>query len=93
MAIYILSSTFILHRYHLQALRHFYMLATEPRVLITRECDTGQSCSVPVDIILKVCFIVNTMGDLSRIGHLVACPMVYTIECIVKIVYTLFGNR
>ncbi len=33
------------------------MLATEPRVLITRECDTGQSCSVPVDVILEVCLM------------------------------------
>ena len=41
-------------RYHLQALRHFYVLATEPRVLVTRECDTGQSCSVPVEIHVQV---------------------------------------
>lgn len=36
------------YRYHLQALRHLYVLAAEPRVLVTREWDTSQSCSVPV---------------------------------------------
>jgi len=35
-------------RYHLQALRHMYVLATEPRVLVTIDSETGKACSVPV---------------------------------------------
>ena len=29
-------------------------MATEPRVLVTREWDTGQSCSVPVQLQMEV---------------------------------------
>ena len=35
-------------RYHLQALRHLYVLAAEPRVLVTRDVETGQATSVEV---------------------------------------------
>ena len=35
-------------RYHLQALRHFYVLAAEPRVLVTRDVETGRASSVRV---------------------------------------------
>ena len=35
-------------RYHLQALRHLYVLATEPRILVTRDVETGQARSVEV---------------------------------------------
>ena len=38
------------HRYHLQALRHLYVLAAEPRILVTRDVRTGQACSVDVII-------------------------------------------
>lgn len=37
-------------RYHLQALRHLYVLAAEPRVLVTIDSDTGKACSVPVRV-------------------------------------------
>lgn len=37
-------------RYHLQALRHLYVLAAEPRVLVTRDVRTSQACSVDVSI-------------------------------------------
>ena len=35
-------------RYHLQALRHLYVLAAEHRVLVTVDNDSGKTCSVPV---------------------------------------------
>lgn len=37
-------------RYHLQALRHLYVLAAECRVLVTVDNDSGKACSVPVCI-------------------------------------------
>jgi len=35
-------------RYHLQALRHLYVLAAESRVLVTVDNDAGKACSVPI---------------------------------------------
>ena len=32
------------NRYHLQAFRHLYVLAVEPRVILTRDIDTGKLC-------------------------------------------------
>lgn len=37
-------------RYHLQALRHLYVLAVEPKVLVTRDVETGQARSVKVHV-------------------------------------------
>ena len=37
-------------RYHLQALRHLYVLAAERRVLVTVDSDSGRTCSVPVRV-------------------------------------------
>ena len=42
-------------RCHLQALRHLYVLAVEPRLIIPRDVDTRAACYVPVEITLKVC--------------------------------------
>lgn len=39
-------------RYHLQAFRHLYALAVEPRVLEAVDVDTRQSCYVPLEIAL-----------------------------------------
>lgn len=36
------------NRYHLQALRHFYVLAIETRLLQARDVETGRFVSVPV---------------------------------------------
>ena len=36
------------NRYHLQAFRHLYVLASEPRILVTQDIDTGQACCVDV---------------------------------------------
>jgi hypothetical protein len=41
------------NKYHLQALRHFFVLATEQHVLLTRDSLTGLACSVPINIYTK----------------------------------------
>ncbi|RDW55077.1 hypothetical protein B0I75DRAFT_171853 [Yarrowia lipolytica] len=41
------------NRSHLQALRHFWVLAAEPRCLIVRNINNGQSCSESVTVTLK----------------------------------------
>lgn len=38
------------NRYHLQALRHFYILATERRLLVTYDVDTDERIHVPVKV-------------------------------------------
>ncbi|TAQ89839.1 hypothetical protein B7494_g1825 [Chlorociboria aeruginascens] len=38
---------------HLQAFRHFWVLAAEPRCLVTRNIDTNQPVSVPIFIALR----------------------------------------
>lgn len=41
------------NRAHLQAFRHFWVLAADPRCLVTKDIATGQPISVPVVITLK----------------------------------------
>ncbi|KAK3489871.1 hypothetical protein B0T13DRAFT_80357 [Neurospora crassa] len=41
------------NRAHLQAFRHFWVLATDPRCLVARDGATGQSLNVPVLIFLR----------------------------------------
>ncbi|XP_048585959.1 anaphase-promoting complex subunit 1 isoform X2 [Nematostella vectensis] len=41
------------NRYHLQAFRHLYVLAAEPRVLVTREVENNTACYVPIQVTLK----------------------------------------
>ena len=43
-----------LGRYHLQAFRHLYVLAAEPRVLVPREVDSNKACHVPLEVTVKV---------------------------------------
>ncbi|XP_033359600.1 anaphase-promoting complex subunit 1 isoform X2 [Bombus vosnesenskii] len=38
------------NRYHLQALRHLYVLAAEPRVILPRDIDSGQYCYATVHL-------------------------------------------
>ncbi|XP_056022198.1 anaphase-promoting complex subunit 1-like [Ostrea edulis] len=38
------------NRYHLQAFRHLYVLATEARVVLPRDVDSGEPCYVPIEI-------------------------------------------
>lgn len=40
-------------RAHLQAFRHFWVLAAEPRCLVVRDVDTGRAISMPLTIHLK----------------------------------------
>ncbi|KAI1304580.1 Anaphase-promoting complex subunit 1 [Mortierella claussenii] len=41
------------NRSHLQAFRHLWVLAVEPRCLVTRDATTGACCPVPVRVHLK----------------------------------------
>ncbi|XP_052275462.1 anaphase-promoting complex subunit 1-like isoform X2 [Dreissena polymorpha] len=41
------------NRYHLQAFRHLYVLASELRTMLPRDVDTGHPCYVPVEIKFK----------------------------------------
>ena len=43
------------NRYHLQAFRHLYVLACEPRLLIPRDVDSRDFCYVPLRIKYKGC--------------------------------------
>ncbi|XP_029167221.1 anaphase-promoting complex subunit 1 isoform X2 [Nylanderia fulva] len=38
------------NRYHLQALRHLYVLAAEPRIILPRDIDTGQYCYATIHL-------------------------------------------
>ncbi|XP_025163872.1 anaphase-promoting complex subunit 1 isoform X2 [Harpegnathos saltator] len=38
------------NRYHLQALRHLYVLAAEPRVILPKDIDTGQYCYATIHL-------------------------------------------
>ncbi|KAH7094879.1 negative regulator of mitosis [Paraphoma chrysanthemicola] len=40
-------------RAHLQAFRHFWVLAAEPRCLVVRDVDTGRAISMPITVHLK----------------------------------------
>merc|ERR1712013_437343 len=41
------------NRFHLQALRHLYVLACEPRLFVTRDVDTKNICYSPLQVTLK----------------------------------------
>ncbi|XP_029162825.1 anaphase-promoting complex subunit 1-like isoform X3 [Nylanderia fulva] len=38
------------NKQHLQAFRHFYVLAVEPRVILPRDIDTGEYCWIPIHL-------------------------------------------
>merc|ERR1712198_496165 len=48
------------NRYHLQALRHLYVLAVEPRALVLRSSDTGAIATCNVE--LQYCDTINYRG-------------------------------
>ena len=62
-------------RYHLQALRHLYVLAAEHRVLVTVDNDSSKTCSVPVCVktsngeltAMSPC-IVPSWGDITEVA-------------------------
>ncbi|XP_070577566.1 anaphase-promoting complex subunit 1-like [Ptychodera flava] len=41
------------NRYHLQALRHLYVLAAEPRLILPRDVDTNKLCYARLEVIFK----------------------------------------
>lgn len=41
------------NKFHLQALRHLYVLASESRLLLSKDVDTNEFCYVPLEITLK----------------------------------------
>jgi hypothetical protein len=41
------------NRYHLQPLRHLHVLAAAPRVIVTRDIDTGETCYCPISLQLS----------------------------------------
>lgn len=49
-----------LHRYHLQALRHLYVLAAEPRLLDPVDVDTDTPCYALLEVTYKVCKFCDT---------------------------------
>ncbi|EMD96952.1 hypothetical protein COCC4DRAFT_142110 [Bipolaris maydis ATCC 48331] len=52
---------------HLQAFRHFWVLAAEPRCLVVRDVDTGRAISMPINIHFK-----SRLPDGSKTKNLVA---------------------
>lgn len=48
-----LPNTSLDNRYHLQALRHLYVLAARPGVLVTRHMDTEEPCCVPLQVSMQ----------------------------------------
>lgn len=45
---------FSVHSYHLQALRHLYVLAAEPRLLVPVDVDTNTPCYALIEVTYKV---------------------------------------
>lgn len=54
------------NRYHLQALRHLYVLAVEPRIILPRDIDTGRLC---------LCNVTYTMLDGKSITKMAPCML------------------
>ncbi|KAH8903384.1 hypothetical protein BR93DRAFT_902379 [Coniochaeta sp. PMI_546] len=61
------------NRSHLQAFRHFWVLATEPRCLVTKDVVTGQPVSVPIIIRLKQTSPTATSGAASILRRQTPC--------------------
>ncbi|EPE02615.1 apc1 protein [Ophiostoma piceae UAMH 11346] len=53
---------------HLQAFRHFWVLATEPRCLVTKDAATGQPISIPILVYLKPSALSITSGHSASSG-------------------------
>ncbi|PWN51134.1 hypothetical protein IE53DRAFT_368325 [Violaceomyces palustris] len=52
------------NRSHLQALRHLWYLAVEPRLLIAKDVDTREVCYLPVEVSLYA----KTMSEGAKVG-------------------------
>lgn len=60
------TSLVFVHRYHLQALRHLYVLAAEPRLLVPVDVDTNTPCYALIEVTYKV---TSSPCPLCRSGH------------------------
>lgn len=58
-----LLSVFSVYRYHLQALRHLYVLAAEPRLLVPVDVDTNMPCYALLEVTYKVTFPLSFVCD------------------------------
>jgi anaphase-promoting complex subunit 1 len=68
------------NRYHLQALRHMWVLAIEKRCLVTKDVTSGEIESVPVEIVIKPeaggvvrkirTFTPAMLPDIAKIDHI-----------------------
>jgi len=79
------------NRFHLQAFRHLYVLASESRLLLSKDVDTNEFCYVPLEITLKACehheaFVYQQMApcilpEINRIEELkILGPRYYPIK-------------
>ncbi|OZJ05747.1 hypothetical protein BZG36_01280 [Bifiguratus adelaidae] len=59
---------------HLQAARHLWVLAVEPRCLIPRDVDTGRACYVPVIITVYADDEKKRLRERTTSSHLVIAP-------------------
>jgi anaphase-promoting complex subunit 1 len=55
------------NRYHLQAFRHLYVLAVEPRCVEVVDVDTGAPCYVPLEVTLAVRYFTRFVCSCSMI--------------------------
>lgn len=64
------SCLFFAHRYHLQALRHLYVLAAEPRLLVPVDVDANTPCYALLEVTYKVTLpVVCVIHSLTRLGR------------------------
>lgn len=70
-------------RAHLQAFRHFWVLAAEPRCLVVKDVDTGRAISMPITIHLR-----DAAGDGAQEKDLISPCILPEIHLIEKIATT-----
>lgn len=67
------------NRGHLQALRHLYVLAAEPRVVVPRDADTGRACYAPLTLRRRDGYVLPparsfpSLGLTWTLGPVVSC--------------------
>jgi len=64
-------------RAHLQAFRHFWVLAAEPQCLIVRDIDTGRAISMPITVYVK--------GSTAPVKNLVAPCLLPELDLVKRI--------
>ncbi len=53
----------------MQAFRHLYVLASEPRLILSKDVDTNEFCYVPLEIVLKA----NEHHDVFKYQQMAPC--------------------